>query len=268
MAVRTDGEMSKVAQLPEEEFQQWLWEQIQKREFMYGYQLKREEIQQLIYEILFLEQEMQVEEIEKFFIPFGQAGYLSIRRKFELILFVLEKEIHGGAMFFLEEMGCQEMMTAEWIEKLYLEWSLEERLILSQEERKEFFVQTLADQFCFGIVEVLGRIARDGILLGELCPPLFEDEPIDRRAAVCSKGTVIRLPFLGIEEQEELIRIVKSIIAQENKGELTVINPIWECVREDGTCITAVRPPAGKDWGIRILYGAARKERQEWQIQI
>ncbi len=266
MAVRIYERMSKVAQLSEEEFQKWLWEQLQKREFMYGYRFQREKIQQLIYEILFLEQEMNVEEIERFFIPFGQAGYLSIRRKFELILFVLEKEMQGGAMFFLEEMGYQEMMTAEWIEKLYLEWSLEDRLLLSQEERKEFFVQTLADQFCFGIVEVLQRVARDGILLGELCPPLFENEPIDTRAAVCSKGTIIRIPFLGIEEQEEMIRIVKGIIAKENKGELTAIEPVWECVKEDGTCITAVRPPARKDWGIRILYGAARKEKQEWQI--
>ena len=258
--------MSKVAKLSEEEFQKWLWEQLEKREYMYGYRFQKEEIQRVIYEILFLEQEMQVEEIERFFIPFNQAGYLSIRRKFELILFVLEKEMQGGAMFFLEELVHQNMMTAEWVEELYLEWSLEERLILSQEEKKEFFVQTLADQFGFGIVEVLARVARDGILVGELCPPLFEGEPIDRRIAVCSKGMVIRLPFLGIEEQEELIRIVKGIVAKENKGELTVIEPIWECVKDDGTCITAVRPPARKDWGIRILYGAARKEKQEWQL--
>ena len=260
--------MSKVAKLSEEEFQKWLWEQLEKRKYMYGYnyRLQQKELQQLIYEILFLEQGMQVEEIERFFIPFHQAGYLSIRRKFELILFVLEKEMQGGAMFFLEELEYQHMMTAEWIEKLYLEWSLEERLVLSQEERKEFFVQTLADQFGFGIVEVLARVARDGILLGELCPPLFEGEPIDTRAAVCSNGTIIRIPFLGIEEQEELIRIVKGIVAKENRGELTFIEPIWEYVKEDGTCITAVRPPAKKDWGIRILYGAARKERQEWQI--
>ena len=258
--------MSKVAKLSEEEFQKWLWEQLEKRKYMYGYRLQQKELQQLIYEILFLEQEMQVEEIERFFIPFHQAGYLSIRRKFELILFVLEKEMKGSAMCFLEALDYQDMMTAEWIEELYLQWSLEERLILSQEEKKEFFVQTLADQFGFGIVEVLARVARDGILLGELCPPLFEGEPIDTRAAVCSNGAIIRLPFLGIEEQEELIRIVKGIVAKENKGELTMIDPIWECVKEDGTCITAVRPPAKKDWGIRILYGAGRKERREWQI--
>ena len=258
--------MSRIAELSEEEFQKWLWEQLEKREYMYGYRFQKEELQQLIYKILFLEQKMQVEEIERFFIPFNQAGYLSIRRKFELILFVLEKEMQGGAMFFLEELGYQNMMTQEWIEQLYLEWSLEERLILSQEERKEFFVQTLADQFCFGIVEVLERVARDGILLGELCPPLFEGEPIEKRAAVCSKGMVIRIPFLGIEEQEELIRIVKGIVARENKGELTIVEPIWECVKEDGTCITAVRPPARKNWGIRILYGASRKDKQEWQI--
>ena len=258
--------MSKVAKLSEEEFQNWLWEQLEKRKYMYNHRLQQKELQQLIYEILFLEQEMQVEEIERFFIPFNQAGYLSIRRKFELILFVLEKEMHGSAMRFLEALQYHDMITVKWIEELYLEWSLDERLILSQEEKKEFFVQTLADQFGFGIVEVLARVARDGILLGELCPPLFEGEPIDTRAAVCSNGTIIRIPFLGIEEQEELIRIIKGIVARENKGELTMIDPIWECVKEDGTCITAVRPPAKKDWGIRILYGAGRKERQEWQI--
>ncbi len=78
--------MSKVAKLSEEEFQKWLWEQLEKRKYMYDYRLQQKELQQLIYEILFLEQEMQVEEIERFFIPFHQAGYLSIRRKFELIL--------------------------------------------------------------------------------------------------------------------------------------------------------------------------------------
>ena len=97
--------MSKVAKLSEEEFQKWLWEQLEKRKYMYDYRLQQKELQQLIYEILFLEQEMQVEEIERFFIPFNQAGYLSIRRKFELMLFVLEKEMQGSAMYFLEDNG-------------------------------------------------------------------------------------------------------------------------------------------------------------------
>ena len=71
---------------------------------------------------------------------------------------------------------------------------------------------------------------------------------------------------LSTDRKKELIRIVKGIVAKENKGELTIIEPIWECVKEDGTCITAVRPPARKNWGIRILYGASRRDKQEWQI--
>ena len=41
--------------------------------------------------------------------------------------------------------------------------------------------------------------------------------------------------------------------------------PILDFVKDDGTCITAVRPPVGQDWGIRILFGAARREAQIWR---
>ena len=48
--------MSRIAELSEEEFQKWLWEQLEKREYMYGYRFQKEELQQLIYKILFLQQ--------------------------------------------------------------------------------------------------------------------------------------------------------------------------------------------------------------------
>ena len=55
-------------------------------------------------------------------------------------------------------------------------------------------------------------------------------------------------------------------IAKENKKELTMMEPLLDYVCEDGTCLTAIRPPAGKDWGLRILYGASRKEVTAWTM--
>lgn len=256
--------MIHITQLSDHDFFQWLKAQLEKKEFMNGRAFEKSKVWEALYEILFLEQQLTVEEIEQFFIPFNQAGYLTPRQKFELILFVLEKD-YGKSYFFVETCNSTCEITEEDIEEIYLQWWLEDRLYLSQEEKKEFFVQNLMDRLGLGILEVLKRTASEGILIGELCPAPEGKEAIQRIAVYCN-GMVIYLPFLEIESREELIRIIKYAVAMENKGELTMMEPVWDYVREDGTCITAVRPPAGKDWGIRIMYGAAGKEGMGWNI--
>lgn len=256
--------MRDITQLPEKDFFQWIKMQLENREFMSGRYYKKEEIRDELYEILFNEQSLTTEEIEYFFIPFGQSGYLTPKIKFEIMLYVLGKD-YGRSDLFFEGIGNCNILTGEDIDAIYLQWLLEERLFLSEEEKKEFFIQCLMDNLGLGVLEVLGRAAKDGILVGDLCPVLYEQERIEERIAVRVDGTVIRLPFLAVEDKEELIRIIKCAVAMENKGELTSIDPILDFVKEDGTCVTAVRPPAGKDWGIRILYGAARKEGVEWR---
>lgn len=256
--------MKEIIQLPEQELFVWLKQQLWKREIFFGHRLGKERLKEELYEILFEEVQLTVEEIEQFIIPFSQAGYLSTRRKFELMLFVLEKD-YGKSFLFLEEDSSLGMITGEMVEQTYLKWSLENRVLLTGEEKKEFLVQTLMDKMGLGIMEVLKRIAADGILLGELCPPLYEQECAEKRVAICMEGRVIRFPFLEMEEKEELIRIIKYAIAKENRGELSMMEPILDFVKEDGTCVTAVRPPAGRDWGIRILYAAGGKEGQGWK---
>ncbi len=256
--------MTDILQYSEEDFVQWLKLQLEKREFMGSNRLKSEQIKEDIYEILFYEQKLTVEEIEQFFIPFGQAGYLSPRNKFEIMLFVLEKE-YGRSYMFVEGKMDYCTVTDVDVEDMYLQWCSEGRLFLSDEEKKEFFVQCLMDRLDLGVLKVLERIAPDGILIGELCPPLFEWERAEERVGVCFNGLIIRLPFLKIDTKEELIRIIKCAVAKEKKGDLTMIEPMLDYVREDGTCLTAIRPPAGNDWGIRILYGASRKEVAVWK---
>ena len=257
--------MMDIRQFSEEDFMEWLKSQLEKREFMNGHRFGKDQLKEELYEILFREQGLTIDDIEQYFIPFGQSGYLSSRTKFEIMLFVLEKE-YGRSYMFVEGKEDYCTVTAQDIEDIYLQWCLEDRVFLYEEEKKEFFVQTLMDRLDLGVIHVLERISPDGILLGELCQALYEWERPEERVAVCFHGMVIRLPFLEIESKEELIRIIKCAIAKENKGELTMIEPILDFTCEDGTCLTAIRPPAGKDWGIRILYGAARKEVAAWEM--
>jgi len=257
--------MLDIMQLSEEDLIQWLIVQLEKHEVPFGRQRQRKKVEELLYEILFLEQGVTVEEIERYFVPFSQSGYLSVRQKFEIILYVLERD-YGNCLLFRGGTEPVYAVTEEDIEELYYQWLSEDRLFLSDEEKKDFFVRTLYDKLGPDILEVLGRVAPDGILLGEFCPCYYPQERVEERIAICSGGAVIRLPFLAVKNKEELIKMMKCFLAGENKGELTVINPVLDYVKEDGTCITAVRPPAGKEWGIRVLYGAARKGGTEWKM--
>lgn len=259
--------MTDITKITEEGFFQWLILQLEKHEIVCGWHQEKEKRKEELYEILFYEQNLTVEEIEQFFIPFGQAGYLSPRKKFELMLFVLEKD-YGTSNLFLEGAGEDKTITGQDVEDVYLQWLQEGRLYLSEEEKKEFFVQSLLDTLEAGVLEVLERLSPDGILLGEFCPVSQKTEKIEQRIGICFGSNIVRLPFLEVETEEELSRIVKYTVAKEKKGELTRIEPMLDFVREDGTCITAVRPPATAHWGVRILYGAARKEEAGWRKQL
>lgn len=254
--------MINLVRLTEEGLVKWLRNKLEKREYMNGYYFSEEELWEQVYEIMFYEIGTSLEEIERYFIPFGQAGYLSAKRKLELMLFILEKD-YGDCFYFLQEVSGQPVVDESVIEQIYRNWALEGRLLLSEEEKREFFVRILTDQLGLGVLALLRRIAINGIFLGDLCPPAVQGSG-NGQVAVSNNGELLWFPVLAQENQAELIRIIKIVIAGENRGELTVMEPFWECVREDGSCITAIRPPAGKDWGIRILYGASGKEQREW----
>ena len=255
--------MIEKGQFLDEDFIEWLKSQIEKREYMCGHCFDKNKMKEVLFEVLFQEQRITGEEIEKFFIPFGQSGYLSPRIKFEIMLFILEKE-YGKSYMFVEGKEDYCTVTDEDVENVYLQWIEEDRLYLSEEEKKEFFVQRIMDRLGAGVMEVLQRISPDGIMLGELCPILHKGERIEERVAVCFNGMIIRLPFLELESKEELIRIIRYVVAKEDKGELTMMEPMLDFVREDGTCLTAIRPPGGRDWGIRLLFGALRKDGMRW----
>ena len=175
--------MRNIAELREEDFFQWLRIQLEKRSLLYKTHLEMNILREELYNILYHEMELTVEDIEYFFIPFGQAGYLTPRQKFEIMLFVLEKD-YGNCFLFLEGTENDVVITGEDIESIYLQWLREDRLYLSGEEKKEFFVQSLMDRLGLDVLEVLKRAAPDGFLIGELCPSCYEQEAAEERIAV------------------------------------------------------------------------------------
>ena len=54
----------------EEDLIRWLKIQLEKREYMCGKRFEKKAMQEALYEILFQEQNLTVEEIERFFVPF------------------------------------------------------------------------------------------------------------------------------------------------------------------------------------------------------
>ena len=254
----------KLIYLTEKDFLAWLREQLEKREFICGHRFERAEMMKQIFDVLFMENRMTVMDVEQYFLPFGQAGYLSARTKFELMWYVLRKDGWEDPQFLLDTLARDNVITGEEVDRIYLQWTSEDRLILSEEEKVEFFLLCLWERLECGVMEVLQQMAEEGVLIGEFCPSLYEGEPVEERIALCREGKPLYLPFLKMEDKEEMIRVIRKMIAKENRGELTILNPIWDCVTEDGTCITAVRPPAGSNWGIRILYSAAGKGKRRW----
>ncbi len=255
----------KFLQLTEKEFISWIQEQLRKREVINGYRFEKRELIYQLYDLLFCEYHLTLDDIEQYLFPFDQSGYLSAKHKFELMLFVVDKDGITDTKFLLDLLECDSVITEEKIESTYLEWAKEDRLILSEEEKVEFYLKNLMEKLGFGVLEVLEDIAAEGVLLGEMCPKRRPGDPEKERIAICREGRLTYLPFLRTEEEEEIRRIITGVIAGENKGELTMMEPVWECVRDDGTCLTAVRPPAGTSWGLRILYSAAGKEQKRWQ---
>ena len=137
--------MSEIVYLSEEEFFQWLKIQLEKRESGSGRWKEKDKLKDTLYEILFCEQGLTVEDIEFAFIPFGQGGYLTIRQKFEILLYALERE-YGSSLLFFTGVNKDYTMTEDDVNDLYFQWMQEERLFFSDEEKKAFFVQNLMEK--------------------------------------------------------------------------------------------------------------------------
>ena len=69
---------------------------------------------------------------------------------------------------------------------------------------------------------------------------------------VMISGNPIKMDFLGMKNEDELIRITRNLIKNAGAGELTRKNPRIVCETPDGRRITVTRPPFSDSWAALI----------------
>lgn len=69
---------------------------------------------------------------------------------------------------------------------------------------------------------------------------------------VMISGTPVKMDFLGMKNEDELIRITRNLIKNAGAGELTRKNPRIVCETPDGRRITVTRPPFSDSWAALI----------------
>ena len=217
------------------------------------YQVEKKEIvESKVERILFWEEQLSQTYMEQFIFPFEQSGYLTVYQKLELLIFEAEKRKRGGEEICLLTMlgeGNTDI-TEEMISELYLEWRREGRCFFLWEEKKTILIQRIAALLRDGVAGLLFKMGGDAIELGTC-----NEEEIRKEYIGIWKGKVaFRFPFLKFSSEDEMERVIRNLINREKHGEITVCNPLWCHVRQDGTEMYASRPPASPHWGMRIVF--------------
>lgn len=236
-------------------------------------QVPKKEVCRQLGELLYRKWNITEEQIEAYYVPFGQAGYLSTKQKFEIMLYLAAKEAYGnGRKQLFAHAGWNEEqrteITRKDVEEAYLQFLEEEWIRLEEADKKMLFTEWVYEPFGYGVIEQLLGQETEGIFVGELFWRVYggsgrknsrgsDMEGIARASeygiGVLEQGRAVHLEFLYFANKEELCRITKRLVCMGGKGELTVAEPEWRMCCPDGTVGYAVRPPKSEEWGFGII---------------
>ncbi len=229
-------------------------------------QARKKEVCRQLRELLYGKWNITTEQIERCYVPFGQAGYLSAKQKFEIMLYLASKEAHGnGRKQLFSHAGWKEgeitEITGKNVEEAYLRFLEEEWIQLGDADKKILFTEWVYEPFGYGTVEQLLGQETEGVFAGELFWKAYgkgsslewTEKVSEHGIGILEQGRLIRLGFLGFANKEELCRITKRLVCIGGRGELTVAEPEWKMRCIDGTVGYAVRPPKAEGWGFEII---------------
>lgn len=232
-------------------------------------QAQKKEACRQLRELLYRKWNITMEQIETCCVPFEQAGYLSTKQKFDIMLYLASKEAYGdGRKQLFAHAGWKEEerteITQRDVEGAYLRFLEEEWIRLEEADKKILFTEWVYEPFGYGIVEQLLGQETEGIFAGELFWKAYGESgrrkdleggagASEYGIGILEQGRVIRLGFLCFANKEELCRITKRLVCIGGKGELTVAEPEWKMRCTDGTIGHAVRPPKSEGWGFEII---------------
>ncbi|MGN0506981.1 MAG: hypothetical protein ACI4FZ_10495 [Lachnospiraceae bacterium] len=221
----------------------------------------KEEVCKQIGELLYGQLNISTEQVESRYYPFGQAGYLSVRQKFEIMLYLAAKEAPGsGRKQLFQRAGWNgeniTNVSGNEVEEQYLRFWEEGWITLQEIDKKVLLIKRIYEIFGYGILESLMEQETEGLFAGVLFWDAFRQRRVSEKpedgVGVLEKGSIVRLEFLSFPSKEELCRITRRLVCMGGRGELTAASSEWSIVCADGTRARAVCPPKFQGWGIEL----------------
>lgn len=151
-----------------------------------------------------------------------------------------------------------------------------ENIELSIEEQIDIFAILIYQHYKgFGVIDTIREMDIDGINLGTsgaLLPQVKQLLPVEYRVEnsiwIYYNGKQIHMQFLSLKTEDELRRIVLSLIRYGNKGSLTQNVGRVVATAPDKARITALCPPAAECWAVFVRkFGFSGKTPEELMIK-
>ena len=179
---------------------------------------------------------------------YGKDGF---RKLCEKGGFPRETEREDGSYYEITEQDIRHIYT-------------DEAIILSNQEIMELICDMVYERFGHGIIDRLRDCRLEGISGGVAGIPeqFFRYETIRKReyeeryahdsVFVMLNGVTARLSFLSFGSEQELKRVIKSLLRFEAPGELSYYRPYMVNDMKDGSRVFACRPPFSETWAFFI----------------
>ena len=179
---------------------------------------------------------------------YGKDGFRKLCEEGE---FPRETEREDGAYYEITEQDIRQIYAKE-------------NIVLSNQEILELICDMVYEGFGHGIIDRLRDCRLEGISGGIAGVPeqFFRYETgrkqkLEERYAhdsvfVMLNGNTIRLSFLSFGSEQELKRVIKSLLRFEAPGELSYYRPYMVNDMKDGSRVFACRPPFSESWAFFV----------------
>jgi len=204
-------------------------------------------------------------------MPVHNAEQLSPSRKFHILLYRYMKQYGKDGFIKLCEIwnlpgeveredGYYYEITGDDIHRIYKE----EKIALSNREIMELICDAVYEGFGHGIIDRLRDCRLEGISGGVsgLSEQFFrygnglredyEGKYAHDSVFVMISGNTVRLSFLSFGTEQELRRVIKSLLRFEAPGELSYYRPYMVNDMKDGSRVFACRPPFSESWAFFV----------------
>lgn len=213
----------------------------------------------------------------KVLIPFDQPSLLTVKDKFDILLYMYSKPYKADAMeqlvsLYEWDQPCQRT-TVHGEEEIHYEIRIEqieaafrqERFVLKTDDRISLVVQRIYEQFKgLSVIDELRDQRIDGIsggvsgLTASTSWEGWEDRNESSKLYAFDSvwmfyhGKSIRLAFLGFASETELKRVCHNIYKHNAPGPLTEADGYRINDMKDGSRVVVMRPPFAESWAFFV----------------